>query len=107
MGSEAKPIEVKFEAVKEPRAIWVPPHWVRITDPELCELAMVVARTGVLTVFGRAIMGGSLTLIDVELGVVQRSLDAIIKGERFVVVWCPLELDRAPEVYHDPGRVEA
>lgn len=93
------------------RELWVPPHWVRITDPELCWLAMIAAREGeVLHGFFSMIVHehGGLDLFSFRDGdrrrsyCAQRSLAGRVNGQRFVVVWSPEELDRAPEVYQDP-----
>ena len=90
----------------------VPKSWERITDPELCWLAMVDARSGSPSPWGgglRYFLNGGVDLYAFPPGeqgrsvVVQRSLVGRVGDRRFTVVWSPIEPTQAPAVYVDPA----
>lgn len=82
-----------------------PEEWTKITDPEMCWLAMIAAKTGVILspmLQLRAWEIGGIELFDMKtLKCVLTSLAGYVKGKRFVVVWNPRGTVEAPEVFHD------
>jgi len=90
------------------RAMVVPDHWERVTDPELCWMAMVDANEGKPFLGMRSWENGGVDLFGFDINrhsfIAQKSLAGYVQGQRFVVVWCPQEPTRAPEVYYADRR---